>query len=67
MLKEAFRCLKEVFGCYKQASGCLYLPDPEMNMNRDAMIEFKNFLSAPFRKKSWENKSQVIKINIRIE
>ena len=48
MLEETSEYKTWLSGYLDEASECVRLPDPETNTNRDAMIEFKNFLTTPF-------------------
>jgi len=65
MLKEASGYKTWLSEYLDETSECLHLPDPEMSTNRYAMNANYNFLSYTIPKKSWENESHSIRINIR--
>ena len=50
-----------------KASGCLRLPNLEMSTNKTLLETTNNQSTLHHSKKSWENKSQLIRINMKIK
>ena len=67
MLEEASGCKTWLFGYLDEASRCFRLPDPETSTNRTLLETKINQSILHHSKKSWENKSQSIRINTRMK